>query len=138
MSTNTIPAIFQGLDLFGAPGSFTNQSLSNAYGALPSHVDEFLGLTPGTTKYGADPAPGAGLWGITGAFTSTVSSAAATAQQNGAPGLGRHQRCVRFSDGAAVAGELRAAAQLLLRRRGIRAGGRRTGREQRRSLDAHL
>jgi hypothetical protein len=58
--------LFNGQAIFGADGSFTFTELAQRR-ALD--VDIFLGLTHGTTAYGADPSGGR-LFGITGALVA--------------------------------------------------------------------
>jgi len=65
--------LFNGQSIFGADGSFTFTELAQRR-ALD--VDIFLGLTHGTTAYGADPSGGR-LFGITGALVATSADAVA-------------------------------------------------------------
>jgi len=71
--TGELPAapLFNGQAVFGDPSKFVVGGLNGT----PAAVDGWLGLTPGTTVYGA----GTGrLWGIAGTF-GDVSSAACSA-----------------------------------------------------------
>jgi hypothetical protein len=64
---NTYPPLFDGQPIFGDLSSFAITPLIQGRAI---DVDDFLGLTPGTTKYGADPSGGQ-LYGITGALISS-------------------------------------------------------------------
>jgi hypothetical protein len=58
---------FNGQAVLGDPSALTASAIT---GSPPSVIDAFLGLSPGTTVYGA-PVGGGGLVGITGVFHGT-------------------------------------------------------------------
>jgi hypothetical protein len=68
---NAKTPVFNGRAIFGADANFTFTDLAQRR-ALD--VDIFLGLTPGTTAYGADPSGGR-IFGITGALVATSADA---------------------------------------------------------------
>jgi hypothetical protein len=63
--------LYDGQPIFGGTPSFTVQPLQLGTAAA---VDAWLGLTPGTTHYGAPPSGGR-LWGITGALEGSSVAA---------------------------------------------------------------
>jgi len=68
--TGSLPAapLLAGQAVFGLPAAFSVGQLESA----PAAIDGWLGLTPGTTVYGA----GSGrLWGIAGSFQESSSAA---------------------------------------------------------------
>jgi hypothetical protein len=68
---------FDGQPIFGPLANFTVAKLP--FGTA-LEIDSFLGLTPGTTQYGADGGPGGRLWGITGQFIEATSEAVSADQ----------------------------------------------------------
>ena len=64
---NPNPPLFDGQPIFGDLPSFATQLLIQG---RPVDVDNWLGLTPGTTLYGADLSGGQ-LYGVTGAFIAS-------------------------------------------------------------------
>lgn len=68
---NDNPPLFNGQPIFGDLNTFDTQLLVKGRGL---DVDNWLGLTPGTTKYGAAPSGGQ-LYGVTGAFIAPTAAA---------------------------------------------------------------
>ncbi|MHB8397360.1 MAG: hypothetical protein ACYDCI_00275 [Candidatus Limnocylindrales bacterium] len=64
---------FDGQAVFGSQAAITAQQLVPGIAGSAAAIDAFLGLTPGTTRYGAEP--GGSLWGVTGAFVASSSGA---------------------------------------------------------------
>lgn len=80
-----LQGLFAGQPIFGDLGSFSSRKLQGDYSAtalynsqLPLNIDAFLGLTPGTTKFG--PIDNGGVWAVSGVFYDLSPQGIATQQ----------------------------------------------------------
>ena len=67
---------FDGVAIFGPNAGFTVQLLGPWAAGPAAAIDNFLGLTPGTTQYGGNGK----LWGITGQLVDSSADAVAADQ----------------------------------------------------------